>query len=157
MESHEWTRAQKLKGLLFMVFVALIFQIGFIGSKLYIYQNMYLSGRYKDRTTLGVHELSYGERIRNNIGELIQWIIPRGSAPLSPADSFMRDRSTDNQSLSNISDNACPLVPPQLGKSTYQLYLYIPAHRRIHDPKTYVRRLWLIVSVNLGYSFNVHG
>ena len=30
------------------------------------------------------------------------------------------------------------------------------AHRRTHDLQTYVQRPWLIVSVNLGYSFNVH-
>ena len=30
------------------------------------------------------------------------------------------------------------------------------SHRRIHGPQTYVRRPWLIVSVNIGYSFNVH-
>ena len=29
------------------------------------------------------------------------------------------------------------------------------AHHRTHGPQTYVRRLWLIVLVNLGYSFNV--
>ena len=29
-------------------------------------------------------------------------------------------------------------------------------HRRIHGPQTYVRKPWLIVSVNLAYSFNVY-
>ena len=29
-------------------------------------------------------------------------------------------------------------------------------HRHTHNPQTYVRRLWLIVLVNLGYSFSVH-
>ena len=29
-------------------------------------------------------------------------------------------------------------------------------YRRTHGLQTYVRRPWLIVSVNLGYSFNVH-
>ena len=29
-------------------------------------------------------------------------------------------------------------------------------HRRTHGLQTYVRRPWLIVSVNLEYSFNVH-
>ena len=29
-------------------------------------------------------------------------------------------------------------------------------HRRTHGLQTYVQRPWLIVSVNLGYSFNVH-
>ena len=29
-------------------------------------------------------------------------------------------------------------------------------HRRANGLQTYVRRSWLIVSVNLGYSFNVH-
>ena len=35
--------------------------------------------------------------------------------------------------------------------------VFVPvAHRRIRGPQTYVRRPWLIVSVNIGYSFNVH-
>ena len=32
----------------------------------------------------------------------------------------------------------------------------ISYHRRTHGPETYVRKPWLIVLVNLGYSFNVH-
>ena len=30
------------------------------------------------------------------------------------------------------------------------------SHRRIHGPQTYVQIPWLIVSVNIGYSFNVN-
>ena len=30
------------------------------------------------------------------------------------------------------------------------------SHRRTHGLQTYIRRQWLIASVNLGYQFNVH-
>ena len=34
--------------------------------------------------------------------------------------------------------------------------IHVKAHSHTHGPQTYVRRLWFIVSVNLGYSFSVH-
>ena len=41
-----------------------------------------------------------------------------------------------------------------LGNTHFSITHY--PHHRIHGPQTYVRRQWLIVSVNLGYPFNVH-
>ena len=39
-------------------------------------------------------------------------------------------------------------------KNTYWLNESWETHRRIHGPQTYVRRPWLIVSINFGYSMH---
>ena len=88
---------------------------------------------------------------------------------------FFVYRSGGSGGISRISDDTADLIA--LGNSRNSQRHYSPPmkgpkdqakhtsgtsccnslwHRRIHSPQTYVRRPWLIVLVNLGYSFNVH-